>query len=137
MDEEEYEKDGVGSGEGDARDHVDGLRDADRVRRFFFANLDETWLKEINLQMNDDTESRLWVIISRMTLHYMWLYYNIANMKLLLQIYFFSDINRNLIHPYSKNIYKNTFLYHLIVTNNICSMTWKFTSTFQVGHVTW
>lgn len=89
MDEEEYEKDGVGSGEGDARDHVDGLGDADRVRRFFFANLDETWLKEINLQMNDDTESRLWVIISRMTLHYMWLYYNIANMKLLLQIYLF------------------------------------------------
>lgn len=57
VDEEEYEKDGIGSGEGDARDHVDRLRDADRVRWFFFANLDETWLKEINLQMNDDTES--------------------------------------------------------------------------------
>lgn len=55
VDEKEDEKDGVGSGEGDARDHIDGLRHTDRVRRFFFANLDETWLKEINLQMNDDT----------------------------------------------------------------------------------
>lgn len=58
VNEEEDEKHGVGGGEGDARDHVDGLRHADRVRRFFFANLDETWLKEIIMQMNDDTESR-------------------------------------------------------------------------------
>lgn len=57
MDEEEDEKDGVGGGEGDPRDHVDGLRHADRMRRFFFANLDETWLKEIIWQMNDDTEA--------------------------------------------------------------------------------
>lgn len=60
VDEEEDEKDGVGSGEGDTGDHIDGFRHTDRVRRFFFANLDETWLKEINLQMNDDTESQLW-----------------------------------------------------------------------------
>lgn len=47
MNEEEDEKHGVGSGKRDPRDHVDGLGHADRVRRFFFANLDETWLKEI------------------------------------------------------------------------------------------
>lgn len=57
MNEEEDEKHGVGSGECDPRDHVDGLRHADRMRRFFFANLDETWLKEIIMQMNDDIES--------------------------------------------------------------------------------
>lgn len=45
VNEEEDEKHGVGSGERDPRDHVDRLRHADRVRRFFFANLDETWLR--------------------------------------------------------------------------------------------
>lgn len=53
MNEEEDKKHSVGSGEGDPRDHVDGLRHSDRVRWFFFANLDETWLKEIILQMKD------------------------------------------------------------------------------------
>lgn len=46
VNEEEDEKHGVGSGERDPRDHVDRLRHADRVRRFFFANLDETWLRD-------------------------------------------------------------------------------------------
>lgn len=53
MNEEEDKKHSVGSGEGDPRDHVDGLGHSDRVRRFFFANLDETWLKEIILQIKD------------------------------------------------------------------------------------
>lgn len=57
VDKEEYEKHGVGSGECNPGDDVDRLRHSDRMRRFFFANLDETWLKEINLQMNDDTVS--------------------------------------------------------------------------------
>lgn len=58
VNKEEYEKHGVGSGEGDTGDDVDGLRHSDRVRRFFFANLDETWLKEINKQMKDGTCSQ-------------------------------------------------------------------------------
>lgn len=57
MDEEEDEKDGIRSREGDPGDDIDGLRDSNRVRRFFFANLDETGLKEIILYMNDDTVS--------------------------------------------------------------------------------
>lgn len=55
VDEEENQKYRVGCGEGDASNDVDRLRHADRVRWFFFADLDETWLKEINLQMNDDS----------------------------------------------------------------------------------
>lgn len=58
VNEEEDKKDRVRSGEGDASDHIDGLRHADRVRRLFFADLDETWLKEINLQMNDGRETK-------------------------------------------------------------------------------
>lgn len=52
--EEEDEEHGIGGGEGDARDHVDGLCHTDRVRRLFFADLDETWLKEIVLLMKDE-----------------------------------------------------------------------------------
>lgn len=59
MDEEEDKKDGVGSGESDASDHVDSLRHADGVRRLLFTNLDETWLKEIILQINDDGEPKI------------------------------------------------------------------------------
>lgn len=57
MNEEEDEKHGVGSGKCDPGYDVDGLRHSDRVWGFFFANLDETWLKEINLQINDDSQS--------------------------------------------------------------------------------
>lgn len=58
MDEEEYKKYGVGSGEGDARDHVDRLRDPDRMRRFFFANLDETWLRHSTIVRSMRTGAR-------------------------------------------------------------------------------
>lgn len=57
MDEEEDEKDGIRSRERDPGDDIDGLCNSDRVWRFFFANLDETWLKEIILWVNDDTVS--------------------------------------------------------------------------------
>lgn len=52
VDEEENEEHRVGGREGDTRYHVDGLRNSNRMRRFFFPNLDETWLKEIILEMS-------------------------------------------------------------------------------------
>lgn len=58
MYEEEDKKHSVGSGESDAGDDVDRLRHADRMRRLLFTDLDETWLKEIILQMNDDGERK-------------------------------------------------------------------------------
>lgn len=57
MNEEEDKKHSVGSGKGDAGDDVDRLRHSNRVRGFFFANLDETWLKEINVQIKDGFRS--------------------------------------------------------------------------------
>ena len=44
VDEEKYQKDGVRRREGDARDHVDRLRDAYWMRRFLFAHLHEARL---------------------------------------------------------------------------------------------
>lgn len=69
MDEEKDEKHSVGSRECNPGDDVDGLRHSNRMRRFFFANLDETWLKEINWRMNDDTVS-VYFEITIMRLHY-------------------------------------------------------------------
>lgn len=52
MDEEEYEKHGIGRRESDARDDVNSLRHSDWMWRLFFTDLDETWLKNINSKMN-------------------------------------------------------------------------------------
>lgn len=58
MYEEEDKKHGVGSGKRDASDHVDRLRDSDRMRWLLFTDLDETWLKII-LRINDDGEIKI------------------------------------------------------------------------------
>lgn len=47
VNEEEDEKDSVRSWKRNPGDYVNSLRHSDRMRGFFFANLDETWLKEI------------------------------------------------------------------------------------------